>query len=180
MSMPTQVLAKIYQWVDKNGVTHFSDTPQRNAKQLKLPRAQTYSPNIEDKQTTNSAKPNKQKKAKNEQTTLSAITITQPMDKATIRSNAGIFKVKIALTPEKAIKKTDNVVLLLDNRPVTIIPKNDLTVTLNNVDRGTHQLVAQVIDSNKKVVVESDPVTIFLHQASLKINSNPPPLNPNP
>lgn len=105
-----------------------------------------------------------------------AISITSPANEASIRNNAGNITVTVSLEP--ALQPGHKLVLLVDGTPK---PASDDTADdaekaesapgnfeLNNIDRGSHSLEAQVLNEEGKTVISSTPVTVYLHRYSVK------------
>ncbi|MBP2700862.1 DUF4124 domain-containing protein [Photobacterium lucens] len=160
----------IYSWTDENGVVHFTDQPQ-------TPDATAYplsvtevSGNIEQTadaiatQTTDVAVVEEPEKT---------ITLVSPMHEQTIRNNEGIINIH-AVTNSKLNNQTQ-AQLVLDG-VVKGDPQTELTWTLDNVDRGSHQLQIQLVKGGK-VIASSDSITVYLHRATVKANK-PKPVQP--
>lgn len=148
--------AEIYQWTDSQGNVHFSDEPHPNAKSIELPKAQTFSsPKIElpktDDKTTN-GKPQ----------ASYTIKILAPVDEATIRNNQNTINVSLDITP--SLKKGDKVQIVLDGTPIGSPVKNTSFI-INDVYRGTHTIVAKVVNKDGKVLNTSKAVTFFMKQS---------------
>lgn len=157
--------ATIYKWQDGQGNVHFSDKAHKGAKSITLPKLQTYTPEkIPEK--TGAFNP----VAKKPMTLLShyqALSIVQPKHDQAIRSNNGSLTIKVRTTP--AMQTEDLLEVYLDGTRQGE-PAHTLVVNVQNIDRGTHKLKAQIVDGKGNVLVESNDVTFHLlrHSASLK------------
>ena len=95
--------------------------------------------------------------------TYERVEITEPANNATIR-NQQSFTVRIKTRPK--IARGHRVRLLLDGKVVGK-PQRKLIFTLKNVDRGTHSLTAEVIDSKKKVITSASN-TVHVHRTIVR------------
>jgi C4-dicarboxylate-specific signal transduction histidine kinase len=90
------------------------------------------------------------------------VRIVAPDNDTTIHSNNGHLSVEVTLTP--ALAAGDRLALLLDAKKVA--QERKLHFKLNNIDRGTHTLQAQVIAADGKVLATSPLVVFHMWHAS--------------
>jgi len=88
----------------------------------------------------------------------------QPDPDATIRNNAGELAVSVTSTP--ALHPGHQYRLLLDGAAVGA-PGESPVLMLQNVDRGSHQLVVEVIDSQGERLQASAPRVFHMMRTSL-------------
>ncbi|WP_318442295.1 DUF4124 domain-containing protein [Photobacterium leiognathi] len=163
----------IYSWTDENGVVHFTDQPQ-------TPDATAYplsvtevSGNIEQTADTIAAQTTDVAVVEEPEKTITTVSLVSPMHEQTIRNNEGIINIH-AVTNSKLNNQTQ-AQLVLDG-VVKGDPQTELTWTLDNVDRGSHQLQIQLVKGGK-VIASSDSITVYLHRATVKANK-PKPVQP--
>ncbi|PSV19082.1 DUF4124 domain-containing protein [Photobacterium leiognathi subsp. mandapamensis] len=163
----------IYSWTDENGVVHFTDQPQ-------TPDATAYplsvtevSGNIEQTADTIAAQTTDVAVVEEPAKTITTVSLVSPMHEQTIRNNEGIINIH-AVTNSKLNNQTQ-AQLVLDGM-VKGDPQTELTWTLDNVDRGSHQLQIQLVKGGK-VIASSDSITVYLHRATVKANK-PKPVQP--
>ncbi|WP_318488452.1 DUF4124 domain-containing protein [Photobacterium leiognathi] len=163
----------IYSWTDENGVVHFTDQPQ-------TPDATAYplsvtevSGNIEQTADTIAAQTTDVVVVEEPAKTITTVSLVSPMHEQTIRNNEGIINIH-AVTNSKLNNQTQ-AQLVLDG-VVKGDPQTELTWTLDNVDRGSHQLQIQLVKGGK-VIASSDSITVYLHRATVKANK-PKPVQP--
>ncbi|PSW63837.1 DUF4124 domain-containing protein [Photobacterium leiognathi subsp. mandapamensis] len=163
----------IYSWTDENGVVHFTDQPQ-------TPDATAYplsvtevSGNIEQTADTIAAQNTDVAVVEEPAKTITTVSLVSPMHEQTIRNNEGIINIH-AVTNSKLNNQTQ-AQLVLDG-VVKGEPQTELTWTLDNVDRGSHQLQIQLVKGGK-VIASSDSITVYLHRATVKANK-PKPVQP--
>lgn len=173
MVLSFSIQAELYKWVNKDGETVYSDTPPNDTTEpIKLPEisvtpAVKYKPRQKPEQTSE-----KDTKAIN----YTDFKIQRPVNNAIIRDNPGNLSVSLSLQPDLAADHSINV--LLDGQ-VLIQNHKRLSAQLNNIDRGSHSLSAQVVDKNGKVIISSNSVSFTLLRYS-KLHNKPPPPPPAP
>jgi hypothetical protein len=91
-----------------------------------------------------------------------AVSIVAPQNEETVHDNSGNVAVQVAVSGGK--RAGDQLVLLLDGNPVP--GRGDSRFMLTGVDRGTHTLQAQLIDSSGSPRASSPVVTFYMWQAS--------------
>lgn len=90
--------------------------------------------------------------------------ITQPKDGVTVFSNPGHVDVRVAIEPAAELAAGERLVLLLDGQEVAQVRGQE--IVLDNVNRGTHELRARIVDSDGATIAEAPPVTFHMWQAS--------------
>lgn len=152
------ISAEIYKWVDDDGVTHYSDSPHLGSEEVNLPDIGVYKPKA-SKNRSKIKENGAPKKVGNAVLGYQSLLIKSPQNEESVRDNEGIVKVTVDIAP--TLRKGDLVQLYLDSRKIGP-PQDDLTFILNNVDRGEHQLSAEVVDKQGKAIMKSPSVTFFM------------------
>lgn len=149
---------KIYTWIDSRGNRIYSDVPRKGAKEMQIEKGTDF-----DGSAIKVKKPNAIiKSLENNKKSYQQFSIVSPPQDATIRNNQGSFQVALSMNP--ALFPGDRTTLTIDGKPV---PGNGSSLyQLNNVDRGTHTLVASIISKTGKKLLSSQPVTIHMHRGS--------------
>ncbi len=93
-----------------------------------------------------------------------SLRIVEPAPDQTLHDNAGRVTVRVVLEDRAQLPDTLRLRVLLDGRPV--VEGHSQQVALTDVDRGSHQLQAQLIDADGNVIERSEPVRFHLWQAS--------------
>lgn len=91
------------------------------------------------------------------------LNILQPDPDATIRDNAGSLVVSVSSEP--ALQPGHQYQLLLDGNPLTA--SDSAILALEYVDRGSHQLTVEIIDSQGKTLLHSAAQTFHMMRTSL-------------
>ena len=84
--------------------------------------------------------------------------VTSPTNDATIRDNGGNVRVSLSLTP--GLQSGHSIEVIMDGK--SIGSGKGTTVTLTEVDRGTHTVQATVKDADGKEVARSNSVIFHL------------------
>jgi len=152
----TPASAEIYKRTNPDGSVEFTDVPRSDEeKPVPLSPMSTFKTTPVPRKATPSTQADAKKYA--------AISVTSPASEATIRDNTGTIKVSVSLSP--ALRSGHKLVLLVDG-----VQKGESasgSFTLNNLDRGSHILIAQVLDKAGKVLISSAPVTFYLFRQSV-------------
>jgi len=154
---------EVYYWKDKNGVTHFSDSPPSEQKSqsrqidiinppvpaLPVPQQNVVTPT--------------QDETKSPQYTLN---ISSPISQQTIRDNEGKINVTVNIDPETPQNGEVMQLLVDDKRFACDIGTGSCQAF--DIERGSHQLKTELFDKNGKVLASSDVVTVYLFRAIAK------------
>lgn len=94
------------------------------------------------------------------------VSIAEPPNQTTLRDNGGNVTVRVELTPPLQIAQRHCLKLLIDGRSKPL-RDGELSLVLKNIDRGTHEIVALVVNAQEVELARSAPVTFYLHRRSL-------------
>jgi len=159
-------IADVYRTVDEDGTVTFSDKPTEGAEKISKKKLQT----IKSPDNLPQFRPTSPREDKSKQPSLyNDIAITYPENDSSIRHNSGDFTVRVSLKP--GLRSSGHEVSLkLDGQEIA--SGRSSSFNLNNVNRGTHTLVAAVKGQDGNVIIQSDPVTFTLLRHSVQ---HPPP-----
>lgn len=157
----------VYMEKDKFGNITYSDTPLPNGTKIDVPEVTqetSEGSNVTSVTTTTSTEENAVV-AENILVHKDYVVflIQSPVDQATIQNQATI-PVDIKIDPP--LQEGDKILLLLDNKPYGA-PAASTRFELADVERGTHQLSAVLLDANQRVIKESNSVIIYVHRVTL-------------
>ncbi|WP_025674029.1 DUF4124 domain-containing protein [Salinivibrio socompensis] len=165
----------LYQWTDQYGQVHISDQPPAHPYRVWQYSSPTPSPSFSPAQRPKSGLIQSSQtqsiltQPDPTQSKTVTITLVHPNDGATLRSNLGQLSVTATLSP-RAIP-AGQTQLILDGQPVGSAPTITLTPSqqqlhwqLAPIDRGTHQIQAQYLESGK-VIASSSIHQVYLHRA---------------
>ncbi|MDH3642143.1 MAG: DUF4124 domain-containing protein [Gammaproteobacteria bacterium] len=174
---------QIFKTTDADGNVVFTDVPpraQESAEKIDLLAPNSFGteqPGI----ATASDRPRRSERGDDEQPVVApvyqSLTIMTPGDQANVRENAGNVDVQAAIEP--GLHPGHSLRLLLDEVPAGSAGEGPV-FSLTNVDRGTHTLKAEIVDSSGAVIFTSDPSTFHLQRYSKLTAPNRPKPTPKP
>jgi hypothetical protein len=148
--------------VDEEGKVTYSDEPQKKGdKPISLPEPTTIKITPAPKSSTSSeGKSSAKKKA----VTYESVEITNPTNDQALRSNSGDITIQISSSPP--LQGNDVYGLFLDGAKIqeSAAP----SVTLTNLNRGSHTAVVHILDENGQSLATSPPITFHLLRASVR------------
>jgi len=162
LAPPLAFAAGVYKNVQPDGTIIYSDQKAEGAEELKLPELQTYTaPPLGGDKAADAASGAAVDPAVS--VGYKSIVISTPENDATLRDNAGNVAVTLTLQPPLEVKHS--VDIRMDGR--SIGKGRGTSISLTNVDRGTHTLEAVVLDENGKEVGRSATTTFHLNRVSV-------------
>lgn len=164
MLVPCVALGEVYKQVLPDGSVVFSDQPAPGAERIEISPAQTYKPPPIPVSTSS---PSTRKQDRTEARHYDELRITTPEDDAAIRDNAGNVHIEIALAPALRTREGHRIALYMDGEEVAP-PGSSTVFNLKNVDRGTHQIQAVIVDTQGKPIKTSEPVIFHLLRISIR------------
>ncbi|MCK9503072.1 MAG: DUF4124 domain-containing protein [Porticoccaceae bacterium] len=154
--------AEVYKVVDpKTGKVLYTDTPPANYKpsdSVKLPPVNTQpATDIPEKSPATDAEPAPIR--------YETLAILQPRDDVTIPP--GQLDVVVQTKAEPELQEGHLIRILFNNEPVAS-PSSTSSVVIGNLNRGSHQIQAQIIDAEGKILISSKTIIIHVKRASVK------------
>lgn len=166
--------AKVYSWVDGNGVTHYTDAPPpgKKVKEVDLRTAPFLSGaprsvQVENFNSLTGVDANKKKEA-----TKLVIALLSPEQGSTLRDNTGNIVFQGQISPKPPTQY--DVRLTLDGKAAPLV-SNSLSIRVENVDRGAHEAQLELLAKDGTILAKSTPVTFYLHRASVDPAPKPTP-----
>jgi len=145
-----------YRWVDAQGVTHYSDTPQPGAEKLKIQPAQTYS-----------AAPASNQAGRPAQETVGNIYQACGLQSPTAEQNFfSPEEIPVSLNLRPALRPEDRLSVTLDGAALQPLEDSPLHFRIAEPDRGSHTLSVTVHDAAGNVVCSSPGVTFYVQRPS--------------
>ena len=164
----------LYRWVDENGVIHFSDSPRPGTTDPSADEYQVRSPNV-SRSTTRRSRPATEPGTLDDDGDANAaplaapgyqsLSITSPQAGDTLWNIGGTLTVSLDLSP--GLQAGDGIIVLMDGQLMTPRPATTTRVTLSNVYRGEHVLVAAVRNAGGQQVIASQPVRFVVQQSTV-------------
>lgn len=164
----------LYRWVDDNGVIHFSDSPRPGAQDPSEDEFKVRAPNV-----SRSPRPSPSSVSSATSTDGDAdasgitpaplgyqsLSITSPANGDTLWNIGGTLNVSLQVSP--GLQPGDGIVILMDGRVMNQRPATSTSVTLSNVYRGEHVLVASIRDANGVQQIASPPIRFVVQQSTV-------------
>ncbi len=158
--------ADVYRTVDEFGNVMFTDNPDSKAEKINVQPTSTYSP---------VAIPEQQIEAELTEDEFPVpnykISIISPAQNESFWSNDGTVNINVNVQPELSAERGDMLVFKLDGQDVGV-PQSSPNFTLSNLDRGSHIIVASIIDADGQVLITSKSTLFHLQRRSLLNNPN--------
>ncbi len=155
--------AAVYKSVLPDGRVIYSDQPpSENATPAQLPAIQL----IPAAPIPPPAEPEEASEATKKTLAYRSIEIVSPAQDSTLRDNAGTVTIKVALDPPLIRKAGHQIAVYLDG--VLVAEDSTDTITLDNVDRGTHTVNASVNSKQGQALLTSPTVTFHLQRISIR------------
>lgn len=153
--------AQVYQSTDEDGNTVYTDTPGANpgAKELKLPPVNI----IPSPSSTELEFEVKQPAFDPEKYRL--LEIAAPQNDATVFIRTTNLPIEVKLLPPVKRALGHRLVVLWDGETLF---ENQTAYVLDDADRGTHTLTAQVIDEKGKILIKSPPVSVHIRKPTVQ------------
>jgi len=155
--LATPVGAEMYKHTDEKGVITYTDVETEGAKEIETPGGNTVRL---PKYVAKTKPPEEQAAA------YTSLAIISPEHDATIRDNTGDIAVTLKMVPSLKIKDGHTISVYLDSQ-IAVSKSTAVSQMIKNVDRGSHQIYAEINDASNKSLIKSDPVTVHLKRFSI-------------
>ena len=175
---PGELLAAIYKTTDKDGNIIFTDIPpQDQSGELEVSEHSSYAPppmpsEAPAPQNTTADAP-EEEEAETEVTSYTSLKIISPEDDQAVRENAGNVTISVAAEPGVDTGQGHRIEVLVDGQVAASGAAS--SVSLENVDRGTHVVTAQVVDADGNILIVAEPITFHMLRYSALLNRKPTP-----
>lgn len=153
--------ATVYRWVE-NDTVHFSDQPVEGAEKLEIPEMDTIPPPVPAEPDIHEQPPVAEDAPPIE---YSRLTIVTPEHNSVVWVTGGLMQVVLDVEPE--LQPGDMIKLLLNDKPVEGSPAASKIISATGIIRGTHQLIAAIIDADGNELLRSEPVVIHARAHSV-------------
>lgn len=159
--------AQVYKWVDADGIVHYSDQPAPGAERVDLPsRPSTAAPAAQRPRpaaaTQSAATSNRNTAPAAAPFTYQSLSFSAPVAEETLWNIGGVLDVSISLQP--GLRSGDRLKLYFDGEAREI---RSTSFQLQEVWRGEHNLQAEVVDADGKLMIRSEPMRFYVQQTSI-------------
>jgi hypothetical protein len=155
------VMAQAYKWTDENGVVHYSDRPQEGAERVQLPSDNVRPrpvPAARSATPRSNATPPEPVAAFRYDTLI----VSSPAAEETLWNIEGVLTVTLDLRP--ALQDGHQVRIYFDGDSRMV---SGTSFQVEEVYRGVHNLQAEVLDANGKLMIRSLPNRFYVQQNSV-------------
>ncbi|MBQ62659.1 MAG: hypothetical protein CMQ19_11360 [Gammaproteobacteria bacterium] len=164
----TVLAAPIYKTEDEFGNPVFSDKAAAEAEEVEVQEPVTFDSSKYTRQYEKASRYMQDDKegeaSKNYKYQMLAI--TSPENGAAIRNNAGILELQFKIEP--GIQPGHSIALMMDGKKHSKVSGSG-SVSMQNIDRGTHQFYLNVTGTKDKKILQAGPsISITLQRYSVK------------
>jgi len=166
--------AKVYSWVDGNGMVHYTDAPPADKKVTEIdlrdpPKVGSTPRSVQVENFNALTQPDAKKEQEASRLTIELLS---PEQGSTLRDNTGniIFHGAVSPRPPAQFK----VRLTLDGHAAPVV-SNGLSIRVENVDRGAHNAQLELLAKDGTVLAKSKVITFYLHRARVAPAAKPTP-----
>lgn len=153
------VHAEVYRHVDAQGNVTFSDEPMRGGEEIKVKPVTTITlPKPEAVRQTDRLLEDVERQG----AAYENLTFAYPDNEQAFHSGNGDVTFEVRSTPE--LRRGHRYEVTLDGQPVG--QSSSGSITVNNIDRGTHSAGVHIVDENGIQVKSGQPVTFTIHRPS--------------
>lgn len=164
LCIPLLSSGAIYKHINPDGTIIYSDRPIAGAEPVKLPAGSGYTAPTSPTLTTPTSVNDTESTLLTPATTAyTNFNIASPKGDEVTFQNTRQIPVLIDIEPE--LKEGDKIQLYVDNQPYGE-PKDSLSFTLEDLERGEHVLEARLLGQNSQLLKTSRSITLYIHYAS--------------
>lgn len=157
--------AQVYTYVDAQGNRTYTDQPRKGAIIVTVPHGNRMS--LQPTSPVNprpTGKPALAKAPVTRVTRYEMFRILVPVPDASVTHASG--EMIVTLTSEPALAPGDQYRVLINGKPATD-PVASPVIALHNVDRGAHQLAAEILDAQGHVLERTPAQPVYMKRTSL-------------
>lgn len=158
LALSAAVADDAWKWTDEDGVVHYSDVPREGAEVVNLSE---YNKKTGARISSSTTLTRRQEEP--EEFTYERLEIVAPAAEETLWNIEGRLTVQIAISPN--LVQGHGIRLYFDGDAQDIL---GTSTQLTEVYRGTHNLVAEVLDQTGRVISRSDPIRFYVQQNSIR------------
>ena len=166
-------MAAVYQHQDENGNIVFTDKKEPGSTERKVSKPAEIHINKNKQEGVapiktgdrESTVDTTKKSEKEKETKYSLLTIVQPAHDMAIRENSGNVSIVISAKPELQKKFGHKIKIALDGKWVEKTWQTN-SLTLENINRGTHELQAMIVSADNKSLIKSKTIQFHLQRFS--------------
>jgi len=155
------VMAQAYKWTDEDGVVHYSDRPREGAERIQLP-----SDNVRPRPVPAARSAAPRTNATDPEPTVAfrydTLIVSSPAAEETLWNIESVLNVTLDLRP--ALQNDHKVRVYFDGESRMV---SGTSFQIEEVYRGAHNLQAEVLDANGRLMIRSLPSRFYVQQNSI-------------
>lgn len=181
LSLPSMASAAIYKYVDKDGVTRYTDNPpSKNAKPLNLPPPSVIGVDVPSDDDADASDDKDAPNIEAASFRYGRVVLTSPSAEQVY--NTGNPTVSAAANIDPGLQPEHKVVFLVDGLPVPAAG-GTTSAEISGLTRGTHSIQAVVMNAGNAIQAQSEAVSIHISPPSSlqpSFSDQAPPASGNP
>ncbi len=161
LAAPFAVAGEAYVWTDENGVVHYSDRPIPGARRIQLAepnRSRSLAPGSRDRAATEADADREADKP----VRYESLEVASPGAEETLWNIEGVVNVSLTLNPP--LQPGHQVRVYFDGNPRIV---SGTSFQLEEVWRGVHNLQAEILDANGRMLIRSRPNRFYVQQSTV-------------
>jgi len=158
------VMAQAYRWVDADGVVHYSDRPEEGAERIVLPQDTRRSapPPAPAPRSTASRSANTVAEAAPAAFKYESLEFSTPAAEETLWNIESVLNVSLSVEP--ALQPGHQIRVYFDGEPRMV---SGTSFQLEEVYRGVHNLQAEIVDEQGKLMIRSRANRFYVQQNAI-------------
>ncbi len=161
LAAPFAGAGEAWVWTDEDGVVHYSDRPVPGARRVEITEPNT-SRSLAPRSDDSSAERPPSDEDSDQAASYESLEVASPGAEETLWNIEGVLNVSLALSPP--LQPGHQVRVYFDGNP-RIVPGTSFQ--LEEVWRGVHNLQAEIIDENGKMLIRSRPNRFYVQQSTV-------------
>ena len=156
------VLAQAYKWVDADGVVHYSDRPEEGAERIVLPQDSRRSSPPPAPRSTVTRPAEKDAEPAPAAFKYESIEFSTPAAEETLWNIESVLNVSLSVEP--ALQSGHQIRVYFDGEPRMV---SGTSFQLEEVYRGVHNLQAEIVDEQGKLMIRSRANRFYVQQNAI-------------
>jgi len=157
----TVLLAQAYKWTDEDGVVHYSDRPEEGAVEVQLPSDGVRPPGVSSLPQT-VFRPDPDDISSVQPFHYESLIIVSPAAEETLWNIEGVLDVSLTMTP--SLQSGHELKVYYDGAAITV---NTANFKIEEVYRGAHNLQAEILDRDGRLLIRSENTRFYVQQTSI-------------
>lgn len=159
--------AKVYKFVDENGVVSFSDKPSQGSSEVKIRQTRPSNTNADDDEgegdesVEETASSDEEGDNKRPAITYRSLQVLTPRQDKVLDPENGA--VQVILLPTPSLGDNHELVISVDGRDIS--QGRDVNLSVTNLPNGNHTVAGRIIDPDGKVIIQSRTINFEINES---------------